>query len=640
MSTAFMLGPAVMTNPGNGFKLTDNECARFVIRFLNNNRAVVADFRERVDFGTGAPRRLTVEGLIVIAIVSALGGDLHIRKIGEAARSLHPSIRHDLGITWTDRRGNRRHITDRQVDYLFTRMATAFPHIPPDPTVVVGDMVVNVETGEMVAPEERPAAEVVAETPSVERVGNRLLAALWDFVGLPPADEWALDSYVAETHYGARSYGGFRDIDPAWVANDDRPRANGTRADALAYHAAWADVEHPARDRQSRRPAPVGPEVPGDFTRVRPGFPQAGPDGRLRHTVDAGAGTAYSGAGRYRSSAFLNGRDKHTIVAAGFLPNGDPYPPLLRTYTAVLGGESRVDAGLLAFAYGNTNGIGAGQRHSGLDRIYTAADEFEKESRRLGWTLTKSLTEHQQTVLPWATGVILVDGFWYSDGLPDRLRELPARPRNVTADVLAALEAKYDKRIPFAYRHHGVDKTTGNLRLRGPAVPKRITRNASGEVVRVTGMSVACPNSPYYHLAPADLPLTACHPDRVCGCSKTITIKVADIPSSYEPTLWGSSRWARRYGRRNLVESFNAVEKHHYKFTKHSIRVRAHKWDLAHLFLTIAVWVQQVRRWLLRQGAYTVDPGDVPGGALNPNVVTAVIGRVTCAETDAIPPDG
>jgi len=632
MSTSpIVLGRVYVANVPNVRKLTDDECARFVMRWLAANRSIVSEFTRRVDHAMGAPRQLTVEGLIVAGIVAGLSGNLHVKGIAETARVLHPSIRYDLGLTKLDD-GLRRTVTDRMVAYLFGQMAQAFAPTTPLTTIPLGDDFVDLATGEIVAGEPEPDV-------TIELIGNRLIASLWEYLGLPQSPEWALDSAVIETHYGVRAYGGINDIDPVEVADSDRARASGTSADAAAYREQWDATDHPERESSSRSPEPIGPTAEGSFTRVDPNFPQIGPDGRLRHTLDAGAANAYRGGGRHRSSQFVTGRDKHALVGSGFMPNGFPFPPLLRAYTCTLGGASRREAGRQAFIYANATGIDETNRHASLDRIYTnvEAETFEHPVADLGWTLTKSLSVHQQTVTPWAPGTLLVDGYWYSNALPENMRELPARPMNASSEHLAELQKRYDKRIPYAMVAHGTQTATGNLRLRGPAVPKRVIKDSRGNPTRVVGMKVACPNSPYYNIAPTALPITTCTPDEPCGCSKTITIRRSEIPSSYEPTLWGSTRWAHRYARRNLVETFNSTESYHYRFTRHSIRVQANKWDFAHLLLTISVWIQHFRKWSLRQGAHAIDVEEYPDGPLDPEVVAVVMERISTPEGSATP---
>ena len=135
-------------------------------------------------------------------------------------------------------------------------------------------------------------------------------------------------------------------------------------------------------------------------------------------------------------------------------------------------------------------------------------------------------------------------------------------------------QAPYDKRTPHAFRRRGTT-AAGSLRLIGPAVPRRIKRNMAGKPVSAVGILVKCVNSKYAALAPADAPKTTCKKGDNCGCSRSITVPAEQIPNSYEPTLWGTNHWASNYFRRNLVESYNAVEKHHYGIGRHAIRVHA-----------------------------------------------------------------
>ena len=88
-----VLGRLYVANVPNVRKLTDDECARFVMRWLAANRSIVSEFTRRVIHAMGAPRQLTVEGLIVAGIVAGLSGNLHVKGIAETARVLHPSIR-------------------------------------------------------------------------------------------------------------------------------------------------------------------------------------------------------------------------------------------------------------------------------------------------------------------------------------------------------------------------------------------------------------------------------------------------------------------------------------------------------------------------------------------------------------------
>lgn len=145
----------------------------------------------------------------------------------------------------------------------------------------------------------------------------------------------------------------------------------------------------------------------------------------------------------------------------------------------------------------------------------------------------------------------------------------------------------------------------------------------------MTGVKVQCPNSMYRTIVSSSLPVTSCKPGEPCGCSLSLTVPATDLPSSYEPLLWGTSAWSARYFRRNLVESYNSVEEYHCSIDKHSIRVRGDKWELVHLFLVLNVWYRLLRSWLYREGAHALDPDDYPHGAPNhPEVIAAVIARL------------
>jgi predicted Co/Zn/Cd cation transporter (cation efflux family) len=88
-----------------------------------------------------------------------------------------------------------------------------------------------------------------------------------------------------------------------------------------------------------------------------------------------------------------------------------------------------------------------------------------------------------------------------------------------------------------------------------------------------------------------------------------------DLPSSYEPLHYGTSKWAKAKGNRNVVESYNSVEQFHRRVHKHSIRVRAHKWDFMHALLNAAIFIKTFYNWLIRLGAWAIEdyhPLDMP----------------------------
>lgn len=86
---------------------------------------------------------------------------------------------------------------------------------------------------------------------------------------------------------------------------------------------------------------------------------------------------------------------------------------------------------------------------------------------------------------------------------------------------------------------------------------------------------VRCPHNPASMRLAETKPLTNCTPGEPCACSLTFTVQARDVRSKHrQPELYGTENWVKRYGARNLVESFNAsLKKHHTKLARHSTRV-------------------------------------------------------------------
>lgn len=352
----------------------------------------------------------------------------------------------------------------------------------------------------------------------------------------------------------------------------------------------------------------------GDFTRLDPQFPQLGPDKRLIWTHDEGARNSYRGSGNYRASQILNGRDEHKLVSSGFFPDGTPYPPLAAAFHAARGGDHKGDAALTVFGHAATNGIH--DVHVQLDRIYTElpADVFQNRAEDLGFDLVKDLKAQQRELKVFQTGVHLLDGSFFTDGMPARLLQIAAPGMNASSEVRRAAQARFDQRRPFMFRPSG-HTSSGGLKMRGPAVPDQVTRDAKGRATAVRGVRVRCVNSPFYKLVDRTLvmAITTCKKAEPCGCSLTFTISLQEMPSSYEPLLWGSTKWAKKYYRRNLSEAEFAVTHHHYGLGRHSIRVRAKKWNLAYGFIALAAWIRQFYSFVMKQGAHALDAGYYSG---------------------------
>lgn len=374
-----------------------------------SERGLLESVQAKVDHEVGRGRQLPVDVLLAAAVAYAAThpGRLYVRGIAQMLRSLDINDQRVLGVRWTSRtprpngparlRGNESWISDRQVEYLFTKVAEAFCDFDPrhnhwfvqDGEVVTAD-------GEILGPlEQLPERDRVdldcrADCPmtrALDELGNRLLNALWEYTGMPVPDRFAVDSTVIETHFAAKSYGAKADIDPAFVPETGRERVGGNAArPALRGRATEPRV------RRSRRPLPAGPVVGGEgITSRSPDFPQLGPEGRLVHTKDHGARSGYLGGGATRPSRITNRRDFHPVVASGHLPDGSAYPPFAFAYNAVPGGHDKVDSLLGALSQAVING--AAPCEFSADRIYSGrpAERLEHVLRADGWTLTKDL---------------------------------------------------------------------------------------------------------------------------------------------------------------------------------------------------------------------------------------------------------
>lgn len=621
--------------------------------------AEFAEIRDRVDFGNGRPRQLQTDVLLAACVATAATNqsNMHVRGVSALLRALPVPDQRVLGVRWTDPNGRGDQlITERQVTYLFGQIAAAFDltdALHDHPFVMDGD--VWSPDGEFIKPltdlgdDERELFNCSASCPlavSMQDLGNRMLNVLWKFTGVPDSDSWAIDSSVVETHFAPQSWGKTADIAKDWVPDEERgnvasfqgvtertlrpkgtsPTTKATNDQVAAALATYEQMPAPERDPRSRKPVPVGPVVRGEFTRVSSQFPQLGPDGRLAHTKDAGARNAFRGAGASRRSGITNGRDQHSFVASGKLPDGSPFPPFTRAYNAVPGGYDKGDSCLGVLRIAEASGVTPSVFTA--DRIYTALppEVFERVAVDEGWTLIRDLKEVQRKLRQWVAGVNYHDGWWFTTGMPAGLNNLPRPGIGASRAVRQECQDRFDQRRPFMFRR-SARLADGGFRLRGPALPDRVDRDpVTGQVTAVHGVRVRCINSPHHHLLPRTLPQTSCQAGKPCGCSKTLTVHASEIPNSCEPLLWGSTIWATEYARRNMSEAAFSLDEYHYGRTKDSIRVRAHKWDFAFAMLTLANFIRMFHSFVMRLGAHALDPGH--HSALEPDVFTPALERV------------
>lgn len=667
------LGARFAFKPANVAALRPLEVMGMVREVLRDSDEL-AEIRARVDHDFGRPRHLSVEVLIAACVAAAATNqsNMHIRGVAALLRALPVSDQRVLGVRWTDPDGGGEDlISERQVAYLFSQVAAAFhqPDARHNHLFVLDDEVwtPDGEHAGLLAdvPEDRRDALDCTDTCplgiSMQQLGNRMLTAFWTYTGLPDSDSYAIDSSVVETHFAAKSYGSVADIAKDYVAEEDKdkvgsfrdgqmtkiqktkggPITKQTREHVDTLRQEWVTQPKPARDPRSRTPAPVGPVVYGDFHRDNPNFPQIGADGRLVHTKDPGARATYRGAGSSRPSQITNGRDQHSLVPSGLLPDGSPFPPFNRAYNATAGGHDKADSIITLLRQAVDLGVEPGTVTA--DRIYTymPAEKFARIADYECWTLVRDLKEIQRKPQQWAAGINYEDGWWVTSGMPPGLSGLPRWPMVSTKEVRTQHHEAFDKRRPFTFRIHS-RLADGGFRLRGPAIPDQVTVDeVTGQATSVRGVRVRCPNSPYFHLIPRTVPQTTCTKGQPCGCSKTLTVHAHEIPNSCEPLIWGTTAWAREYARRNLSEASFSLDEYHYGRTKDSIRVRAHKWDFAFAMLTLANFIRTFHSWVMRLGAHALDPGYY--SALDPAVFTVAVARVltparTTSPRTAAPP--
>lgn len=611
-----------------------------IIRFVRDalrGSEVLDLIQSRIDHETGRPRKLKVDVLIAAGIANAASkqSNSHIRGIQGLLASLDVGDQRVLDVRWVDpsKPGGEAWVSERQVAYLIEQLAAAFnPDLQQHNHIFELDGDLWSPDGEYLCPADEAdipegAIDCTSDCPrgaEMEAVFNVVLRRLWEHSGLPLPQEFALDSAVIETHNVTRGYGPKANIDPAWVQDTDKDLADGrliqirqdkrpkSRTDGLEEQLDEILANSPTpepRDPKSRAPQPIGPVVPGDFTRMDPRFPQLGEDKRLAWTHDAGARNAYRGGGNFRKSEVLNGRDEHKLISSGHFPDGTPYPPLVASYHVVPGGDPKGEAALAVFELAVANHIENPRVQ--LDRIYTEipAMEFELRAQAMGVTLVKDLKSQQRVRKAFQTGVDLVDGAFFTDGMPAGLLTIPRPGMNASSAERKASQRRFDQRRPFMFRPNGYT-TNGGLKMRGCAVPDQIIRDSKGKVIKVRGVRARCVNSPYYKLVDRNAvsAITTCKKGEPCGCSLTFVIPREEIPSSYEPLLWGSTKWAKAYYRRNLSEADFAVTHHHYGLGRHSIRVNANKWSVAYAFIALAAWIRQLYSLVMKQGAHALDP--------------------------------
>ena len=329
------------------------------------------------------------------------------------------------------------------------------------------------------------------------------------------------------------------------------------------------DLEAHAK-RQSRAKhadVPKDSLPPGDYlasesTSIRAGFPKRGADGRWQHSLDPDAREGYRAGKNLGRKTTVLGWDMHLCVDTA-VEGGDYRPPLIRGMSIAPAGDCKGAAGVAAIDAVSRSGIKIEQILADRGYSYLLAEKwaYKLSDREIEQVI--DLHTNQRGIGPGPIpGTIYLDGGLFAASLPNRLRNLRVPTFAMTSEEKAALAREYDERAFYAYFPMGAKPNFNSRtwRYRGPA--KR-------GVLR-------CPNVPSSLRLRVDLNrTTSCEPGTACGCGGTVTLGPDDKFQTRQRYLWGTTKWVASYGRRNAVESANALIHNHYaRLIRGSIRVR------------------------------------------------------------------
>lgn len=334
-------------------------------------------------------------------------------------------------------------------------------------------------------------------------------------------------------------------------------------------------------------------------------FPKTGPDGRMRHTKDPDATEGYVTGKNHRRSGIFVGYDVHTLTDVTDL--GDPLgrSPLIRAFYVAPAGSSKSEAGLAVLDSARDNGQEIGKVLNDNGYSYCTYDTWALPLWHRGIEQVFALHPQDRGMsgaspLP---KTFWLDGTLFIDSLPERLRDLPAFDLNMATEEQEALMALYDERALYAFLPMGSrDADRGTQRYRGPAAGKRMI----------------CANAPAsQRLDPATHEETTCVEGEECSCSRTLTLgpTLQDGMKLRQHHPYGTTRWKADFGRRNNVESGNAVIKHHHaSLRRGSVRVFGRVKTM--ILLAFILGAANLRLVLSRYG---VDPAEgLPEGQVSP----------------------
>lgn len=487
--------------------------ARHVARRID----VIPTLMEDLDSHRPGPRRvLSWEAWCTVVLLSVMhyGGTAHLMKAQRVIDGLTPHQRRQLGLEGVD-------LNYGQIESGLEVLAQAMEER------------VNTQTGEVHAPRLRLTAG---------DIGNSIITAT-----LPPElpfyGECAIDSTDYESDAARRSRASLNSLSES--VDDVSP---GKTADTPVA------VSDGKVNRTSTRTTRGGRLVT---------FPIRRADGRLQHSLDPDATDGYRSGKQMAHKDIFNGYDNH-IACATPGDSGHALPALALGMELTSAGSNKAAAGLALIdrvsAYLKTRGDAL--TSVCVDRGYSMAahENWAQQLIERGVAQHHDLGASEKRREPAdRPDVIFLDGHPFIANMPKRLHDLRRPGLNATAAEKAEQARIYNERWAYAFSTNGPVTRNGAQRYRGP----------------VHSQKLRCPNHPASMRWNPKKPLTNCTPGQPCACSATLTVKADDPRARHrQPELYGTEKWLKRYGARNLIESFNAsLKNHHMRLQRHSTRV-------------------------------------------------------------------
>ncbi|MBU3689103.1 MAG: hypothetical protein B7C54_05755 [Acidimicrobiales bacterium mtb01] len=497
-------------------------------------RSGVAPYLERrLRQHPGKPCSYRPDILAVGVILSVMNGwTLELTDVTKALAGIHPLTRMELGLHDDD----GFFVGYRSVDHQFNRLADALTAgwVDDDGTRCDTQWLIDAIINASV-PDDAAALEAVS-----------------------------MDGLALQTWGKMRWPGSFEDDTVAAVTADADDEAYDDRAEFAAPEALVTDEDAPApKPAKSKKgktkaaaPKKSEPAWPHSLDDRRP-VPTADPDARLgKRTVTESQPTKnYAGYELHLASqvrtAQWEGDPEHITL-------GDAVPNYVRGMRLTRASEYRAAAG--AELVTALKEMHPSLNEALADRGYTQlkAENFHDVVRALG---IKLVMDYKTTTLRHAKPYEVATGrrnlktstrptqrVWRTAGglfhqfMPEEYLDNPALPWK-SASERATIEAYYNRRAAYAYRIHSA--AGDQLRLVCPGCAGRLR-----------------PIDPLVAAATDKLDMPALDvPDGVSTCcvQKVITTTPADRGKHWQEIPYGTTAWARSYGRRALVENTNSV---------------------------------------------------------------------------------